>query len=64
MTAAATPTGCMRDTFQTELGKCPLPLYRCRCSEDVKNVHEWRHGYPLGPVEGVDAVVMTADIRS
>jgi len=59
--AAAAPTGSMRDTRRTERRTCALSLYCCRCWEHIKTCS--RMIVP-GSVEGVDAVVITADIRS
>jgi hypothetical protein len=35
-TAACDSTGCKLGTLRTELGTCAQPLYRCKCSEQVK----------------------------
>jgi len=61
-TAAGDSTGCKLGTLRTERGTWAQPLNCCRCCEQVKNVHEWRHGQSPGTVECVEAAVMSADV--
>ena len=60
--AVDAPTG-SSGALSKQRGTSALPFFVAGVASGYKHVHEGSHRLSPGPVEGVDAAVVTADIR-